>query len=95
MLVHIVLFKIKDNNQENIQKVKELLSDMDGKIPFLRQLEVGTDVLHSERSYDVALYTRFDSMEDMQKYQVHPVHKKVQEFIATVREAAVSLDYEI
>jgi hypothetical protein len=50
--------------------------------------------LHSERSYDIALVTKFDSMDDLQAYQVHPVHKKVIEHMTLVREASVSVDYE-
>nr|WP_315989306.1 Dabb family protein [Desulforamulus aquiferis] len=67
---------------------------MEGKIPQLRHLEVGADVLHTERSYDLALITKFDSLEDLQTYQVHPVHVEVANYLAKVREAAVAVDFE-
>lgn len=94
MITHIVLFKLKDRSPENVARTAAVLRDMEGKIDVLRHLEVGTDVLHSERSYDIALYTKFDSMEDLNAYQVHPVHKLVIEHMLTVREASVSVDYE-
>ena len=94
MITHIVLFKLKDRSQESVARTAAVLRDMEGKIDVLRHLEVGTDVLHSERSYDIALYTKFDSMEDLNAYQVHPVHKLVIEHMQTVREASVSVDYE-
>jgi hypothetical protein len=94
MITHIVLFKLKDRSTESIDRTVQVLRNMEGKIDALRHLEVGTDVLHSERSYDIALVTKFDSMEALQAYQVHPVHKLVIEHIATVREASVSVDYE-
>lgn len=94
MLTHIVLFKLKDKSEENIQKTKEVLIGLKGKIPFLKFIEVGSDVLHSERSYDIGLYTKFDSLEDMKAYQVHPVHLKVQEYMHSVRESSVAVDYE-
>jgi len=94
MLTHIVLFKLKDKSEDNIQKTKEVLLGLEGKIPFLKFIEVGNDVLHSDRSYDVVLYTKFDSLEDMQAYQVHPVHVKVSEHMHAVRETSVSIDYE-
>lgn len=50
---------------------------MEGKIPVLRHIEVGTDVLHLERSYDIVLITKFDSLEDLQVYDNHPVHLEV------------------
>jgi hypothetical protein len=89
-----VLFKLKDRSSESIDRTVQVLRNMEGKIAELQHLEVGTDVLHSERSYDIALVTKFDSMEALQAYQVHPVHKLVIEHIATVREASVSVDYE-
>jgi hypothetical protein len=89
-----VLFKLKDRSSESIERTVQVLRNMEGKIAELQHLEVGTDVLHSERSYDIALVTKFDSMEALKAYQVHPVHKLVIEHIATVREASVSVDYE-
>ena len=94
MITHIVLFKLKDRSPESVARTSAVLRDMEGKIDVLRHLEVGTDVLHSERSYDIALYTKFDSMEDLNAYQVHPVHKLVIEHMLSVREASVSVDYE-
>ncbi len=47
MLTHIVLFKLKD--RRNSQKARDVLLGMKGKIPQLRHLEAGIDVLHSER----------------------------------------------
>ncbi|MFC5529887.1 Dabb family protein [Cohnella yongneupensis] len=94
MITHIVLFKLKDRSPESIARTAAVLRDMEGKIDVLRHLEVGTDVLHSERSYDIALYTKFDSMDALQAYQVHPVHKLVIEHMLSVRESSVSVDYE-
>jgi hypothetical protein len=94
MVTHIVLFKLKDRSPEAIGRTVQVLRDMEGKIDELLYLEVGTDVVHSERSYDIALVTKFESLETLQAYQVHPVHKLVIEHIALVREASVSVDYE-
>ena len=74
MIAHIVLFKLKEPTDANRATVREMLLSMDGKVPMLRHIEVGTDVVRSERSYDVALYTRFDSLAELQAYQVHPYH---------------------
>jgi Stress responsive A/B Barrel Domain len=96
MIVHIVLFKLADSTPENSNAVKEMLLSMDGKIPMLRHLEVGTDVIRSERSYDVALYTRFDSLADLQAYQVHPYHAgTVIPFMKANCSSIVAADYEI
>lgn len=94
MITHIVLFKLKDRSARSFEKARDVLLGMRGKVPQLRYLEVGTDILHSGRSFDIALITRFDSLEDLQAYQEHPVHLKVAEYMTAAREAAVSVDYE-
>jgi len=66
MITHVVLFKLKDRSVQSVEKAKDVLLGLKSKIPFLRYIEVGTDVLHSERSYDIALITKFDSIEDLQ-----------------------------
>ncbi|MHA6483614.1 Dabb family protein [Paenibacillus sp. strain BS8-2] len=94
MITHIVFFKLKDASSENVDRAVAVLRDMEGKIDELKYIEVGVDVLHSERSYDIALVTKFESMADLEIYQVHPVHKKVIEYMSQVREASVCVDYE-
>lgn len=94
MITHVVLFKLKDRSPRSLEKAKDLLVGMKGKIPQIRHLEVGTDVLHSERSYDLALITKFDSMDDLAAYQAHPVHVKVSEYIMSVKESSVVVDFE-
>ena len=94
MITHIVFFKLKDASPENIEKTRNVLQGLEGNVPKLRSLEVGVDVIHSERSYDIALVARFDSLEDLNAYQTHPVHVKVGEYINSVKESAVAVDYE-
>ena len=95
MITHVVLFKLKDRSPRSIEKARDVLLGLKGKIPVLLYLEVGTDVLHSERSYDIALITKFDSMEDLQAYQVHPVHLEIAKYINSVKEFSISVDYDL
>ena len=96
MIVHIVLFKLKEPTTANSSAVKEMLLSMNGKLPMLRHLEVGTDVIRSERSYDVALYSRFDNLADLQAYQIHPYHADtVVPFMKANCAAIVAADYEL
>ena len=84
MLTHVVFFKLKDRSPEAIEVTKAVLTNMEGKIPVLRHIEVGTDILHLERSYDIALITKFDSLEDLNVCATHPVHKEVLAHMKTV-----------
>ncbi|MCX9013697.1 MAG: Dabb family protein [Candidatus Methanoperedens sp.] len=94
MITHIVLFKLKDASPGNIEKTRNVLQGLDGKVPQLRRLEVGVDVIRSVRSYDIALVAKFDSLKDLDAYQKHPVHVKVAEYINSVKESAFAVDYE-
>ncbi|MFR9709701.1 Dabb family protein [Paenibacillus sp. MB22_1] len=94
MIKHIVLFKLKDASPEIVARTVEVLRGMQGKVEQLRSLEVGTDVIRSPRSYDIALIATFDSLVDLEGYQVHPEHKKVIEHMNEVRESQVAVDFE-
>ncbi len=95
MITHIVFFKLNDPTAANVAEAKAVLLGMDGKIPQLRHLEVGVDVVRSERSYDLALVTRFDSLEDLQSYQVHPHHADtVVPYVRSVSKSIVAVDYK-
>ena len=94
MIRHIVLFKIKDEFQDEIPQLVKNFYGMKGKIEGMLDLEAGQDVLHSERSYDLALITVFDSMESFKAYQTHPVHMPVKKRMHEVRSTSVACDFE-
>lgn len=95
MFTHIVFFKLNDPTAINVEKAKNILLNMEGKIPQLKYLEVGVDTLHTERSYDIALITKFECKGDMDQYQVHPYH--VNEVLAHLKpmlKGSAAVDYE-
>ncbi|MBW4054125.1 MAG: Dabb family protein [Proteobacteria bacterium] len=95
MITHIVLFKLAEPTDENLAVTRNKLLSMDGKIDMLRHLEVGVDMIRSERSYDIALTTRFESLEDLQAYQIHPYHAgEVIPHMKAVCSSIVAVDYE-
>lgn len=95
MIKHIVFFKLKDRSPEKVEETVQVLRNMEGKIPQLLSIEVGADLIHSERSFDIALVTTVASMEDLQAYQVHPVHKEIIVHINEVKELSIAVDYEV
>jgi len=95
MIVHIVFFKLTDPTNANLTATREKLLSMQGKVSMLRHLEVGTDLIHSERSFDLALVSHFDSLADLQAYQVDPYHAgEVVPFMKSVCSAIAAVDYE-
>ena len=95
MIRHIVLFKIKDEFKDEIPQLVKNFYGMKGIIEGMLDLEAGQDVLHSERSYDLALITVFDTMESFRAYQTHPVHMPVKKRMHEVRSASVACDFEL
>ncbi len=95
MVRHVVLFKLKTPTPEVITRTIATLSSLRGKIPGLLEVEVGQDFLHSQRSFDVALLTVFDSRASLEAYQTHPAHVPVREYMHEVRSDSVSLDYDM
>ncbi len=94
MLTHVVFFKLNERTTENAEKLREVLLSMSGKVPQIKYMEAGVNVIPSERAYDVVLYQRFDSLHDLQEYQAHPNHQEVLKYILAVTASRVSVDYE-
>ncbi|MBQ6163042.1 MAG: Dabb family protein [Clostridia bacterium] len=94
MIRHIVLFKIKDEYKSELPQLVKAFYGMKGKIEGMLDLEAGQDILHSERSYDLALITVFDSRATFDAYQTHPVHLPVKKRMHEVRETSVACDFE-
>ena len=94
MFTHIVLFKAKEPTEENLKFLEKTFLSMDGNIEELKQLEVGIDVIRSDRSYDIAIITRFDSKEDYLTYDVNEFHvEKVKKVIGSYIEASKTIDF--
>jgi len=93
-LTHVVMFKFKQPTDEVLEKASSLLRGLSGQVPQLISIEVGVDILHSARSYDLAIITRFASMADLEAYQTHPEHVKVLDYLRTVLSGSVAVDFE-
>ena len=94
MITHIALIKLVHANAETIEVAKKILSGLEGKIPQLRHLEIGVNIVQSYRSYDLSLVARFDSLEGLQAYLNHPTHVEVVKNLQGVRRSTITVDYE-
>jgi len=94
MLTHVVLLKLNERTTNNAHEVRRRLLTLPALIPLIKHMEVGVNVVNSDRAYDVALFQRFDSLADMQAYQIHPAHLDVLAYIKTVIAGMVAVDYD-
>lgn len=96
MVVHIVMFKFKDEEKAlNIAKAKHMLEKLEQLIPELRSIEVGINFDESERAFDLSLYSTFETKEDLKVYAVHAEHLKVVDFIKSVALESKVVDYDL
>ena len=94
MIKHIVCFKLKEG--ESPEKAKEVVLSMKGNVPMLIDIEVGLDLLHSARSYDVILQVTLKDMQTLAEYQQDAYHVSVvKKHMHAVVESSVAIDYEI
>jgi hypothetical protein len=93
MIAHIVVFKCKD--KANAGEIKKRLETLPAQIPQIIKYELGIDELDSARSFQLALYSHFESYETMAIYQEHPAHQALLPFIREVSEAIHSVDYTL
>ncbi len=99
MLKHIVMWKLKDSHEgtdkeEIMDRIKEELEGLKSSIPEIKTMEIGRNSNKLPTSFDVALYSEFESKEDLEIYKEHPEHVKVAQFIRQVTADAVVVDYE-
>jgi hypothetical protein len=95
MVVNNLLIKLKVRDKESIEKAKNTLLSMKGRIPVLLDIQVKTDVKGVDAAYSLMLITKFNSTADLKTYLDHPVHLEVAGYITGVMEHGASLCYEL
>jgi len=95
MIKHIVMFKLAEKTPENLKKAVMSLKSLEGNIETLKAIEIGSDFLKSERSYDIVLTAHFDNVEGLNIYAQHKNHLPVVKLMRSLCKSSVVVDYEI
>ncbi len=96
MIKHIVCFKLNDSSEKAKSETKDILMSMKGKIPQIKDIEVGVDFLCSAKSYDVILQVVLENREALDIYQNDEYHcDVVKSYVRAHASASVAIDYEI
>ena len=95
MVKHIVMFKLAEKTPENMERAVDSLKSLEGKIETLKSIEVGTDFLASERSYDIVLTAQFENREGLEIYGGHENHLPVVKIMRSLCASSVAVDYEV
>ena len=99
MIKHIVMWKLKDQAEgrdraANALEMKRRLDECAHIVPGILAFEVTVAQPGLEATYDIVLYSEFDSREALAAYASHPTHQALVPFIGAVREARQCMDYE-
>lgn len=95
MIRHICMFKLKQENKEEL--IREFFERAESlkAIPQLKRFEVVcNDKRTPDSNYDVSLIFDLDSVEDLNAYQTSPIHVEFGRFVASVKEERACIDYE-
>jgi hypothetical protein len=100
MIKHIVMWQLKDQAEgadkaTNAAKLKSLLETCAGIVPGMGAFEVALAQPGLEATYDVVLYSEFESAAALDAYQNHPTHVALKPFVGAVRLARQCMDYEV
>ena len=93
MIKHIVMWKFKENEEENMNKFLEGLNSIKNIIPEIKYMETGVNV-NPKNEFDAILISEFETMEDLEKYKNNPEHVKVSKLCKSIRLDRQAIDYE-
>lgn len=94
MIKHIVLWKFKENTENEREVFLERLLALNGVIPEIKNAEIKRNVNINGENYDAMLISTFENLEDMNKYKVDPRHVEVSSLCKSIRISRASIDYE-
>lgn len=92
MITHIVLFRLVD--KADVAEAADRLRSLGGKIPSMRSIEVGVNLVESERAHDVSIMTTFDDLDGLTAYAEHPDHQPVLQWMRAHMSGSAAIDYE-
>lgn len=96
MIKHIVMWKFREEVPVSDRlEMKRQLESLKCMIPVLLDIEVGVDVVGSDASKDMVLYSEFNSIDDLQAYAAHPEHLKVVDFVKPLVCERHVVDFEV
>ena len=95
MLQHYVLIRYeKSASDEHIAEFRRRMLALRISIAGIEYLEIGRDILHDARSWDLILIMRFASVGALRSYQQHTEHQKVMAFNQPFVAEVASVDFE-
>jgi len=94
VITHVITFKMHDPSPDHVAHCCALLESMKGRVPSLRTLHLGVNVVETPNSHDFVLVTTFDDLAGLEEYQQNPVHLEVATYLRANRIASAVVDFD-
>ena len=93
MVKHIVMYTLKEGVEKEtaVELIRSVLEPLVGQIQGLKHLEVR----RAFNGLDYALYSEFDSREDLTNYAVHPLHLAAKDKFHHLLDKRYAADYDL
>ena len=100
MIQHIVMWQIKEkyNGKEKallLEEMKQKLTSLPKHIKEINMFDIALNIVKSSAHYDIALISTFNSLDDLNTYQVHEKHLEVVSFVQSIAISRAVIDLEI
>lgn len=96
MIRHVAVFRFAPEfTAAQREHWMSLLRALPSKIPSLRSMSVGVDVLGGPSSHELAIVADFDDIEGLEAYNRHPAHAEVLRISAPVKLSLATVDFEM
>lgn len=94
MIRHIVVWKFREGEEENMKKFLSGLQTLDGVIPEIRHMQIGVNCKPGN-NFDACLIADFEDFDALERYKKDPRHVAVSQLCKSIRESRGAVDFEI
>lgn len=92
MVRHVIMWKFRTGEEENMNKFLDGLKALNGVIPEILQMEVGVNCKDGN-NYDACLIADFEDLDALERYKNNPRHVAVSQLCKSIREARGAVDF--
>jgi len=92
MVRHVIMWKFRENEEENMRKFLAGLQALDGVIPEILRMEIGVNCKDGN-NFDACLIADFADFEALERYKNDPRHQAVSRLCKSIRTDRGSVDF--
>lgn len=96
MIRHVAVFRFAPTfTAAEREHWLELVRALPARIPEVRMMSAGTDVLGGAASHEIAIVADFDDLDGLATYSRHPAHEEVLRVSGPVKVSLATVDFEL